>query len=81
MSFFSPATSSYDFAPCEIKYDQKHSEVYYCFEQKQFTVLTVPPLLDPLPCWKMDRVTEVTSSNRALMGGKWSVSLAKICTI
>lgn len=38
-------------------------------------------LLDLLPCWKMDSVTEVTSSNRALMGGKWSVSLAKICTI
>lgn len=39
------------------------------------------PCWTPLPCWKMDSVTEVTSSNRALMGGKWSVSLAKICTI
>lgn len=29
----------------------------------------------------MDSVTEVTSSNRALIGGKWSVSLAKIWTI
>lgn len=44
-------------------------------------LFTVLPLLDPLPCWKMDSVTEVTSSNRALIGGKWSVSLAKIWTI
>lgn len=42
---------------------------------------TLPPMPDPLPCWKMDSVTEVTSSNKALMGGKWSVSLAKMCTI
>lgn len=34
-----------------------------------------------LPWWKMVSVTEVTSSNRALMGGKWSVSLANIWTI
>lgn len=67
--------------PFEIKHDQKHSKVYHWFEQTHLTVFTVPPLLDPLPCWKMDSVTEVTSSNRALMGGKWSVSLAKICTI
>lgn len=33
-----------------------------------------------LPCWKMDSVTEVTSSNRALMGGKCSVWLAKMWT-
>lgn len=37
--------------------------------------------LDLLPCWKMDSVTVVTSSNRALIGGKWSVSLAKMWTI
>lgn len=33
-----------------------------------------------IPCWKRVSVTEVTSRKRALMGGKWAGSLAKMRT-
>lgn len=82
ISLSSSATPRYVFDP--VKSDMIiniQKGLNHWSEQTHLTVFTVPPLLHPLPCWKMDSVTEVTSSNRALMGGKWSVSLAKICTI